>query len=97
MSQRTRLEQDDILAALASLEGWSLREDKLHRTFEFADFVEAMGFMMRAALVAERMDHHPEWSNVYKMVRVDLSTHSAGGITALDLALATEMSRLAGS
>ena len=82
--------------ALAQLPGWSLQGGKLHREFRFADFVEAFGFMSRVALVAEAMDHHPEWSNVYARVVVDLTTHDAGGLTGLDLDLARRMSELAG-
>ena len=82
--------------ALASLDGWELREGKLHREFVFANFVEAFGFMARAALVAERADHHPEWFNVYRTVRVDLTTHESGGVTERDTALARAMNELAG-
>ena len=66
------------------------------RLFRFADFSEAFGFMTRIALVAEKLDHHPEWFNVYKTVDVTLSTHDAGGVTALDVKLAETMNRLAG-
>ena len=83
--------------ALAELPAWQLRDGKLHREFIFADFVAAFGFMTRAALLAERMNHHPEWFNVYKKVRVDLTTHEAGGISQRDLKLAAAMDRLAES
>jgi 4a-hydroxytetrahydrobiopterin dehydratase len=66
------------------------------KTFKFKDFSEAFGFMARAALVAEKMDHHPEWTNVWNRVEVTLSTHSAGGLTELDLKLAEAMDRIAG-
>jgi 4a-hydroxytetrahydrobiopterin dehydratase len=79
---------------LAALEQWSLRSDKLYRKFVFADFVEAFGFMSRVALLAERMDHHPEWSNVYNRVEIYLTTHDAGGITERDFDLAQRISRL---
>ena len=79
---------------LAELEQWSLRSDKLYRKFVFADFVEAFGFMSRVALLAERMDHHPEWSNVYNRVEIHLTTHDAGGITERDFDLAQRISRL---
>jgi len=79
---------------LAELEQWSLRSDKLYRKFVFADFVEAFGFMSRVALLAERMDHHPEWSNVYNRVEIHLTTHDAGGITERDFVLAQRISRL---
>jgi 4a-hydroxytetrahydrobiopterin dehydratase len=84
--------------ALARLGGWSevAGRDAITRKFVFKDFNQAFGFMARAALVAEKMDHHPEWFNVYKTVEVTLSTHDAGGLTELDVKLAQEMNRLAG-
>jgi len=90
------LSDDAIAAGLATLPGWSRDGDTLARTFVFDDFVTAFGWMSSVALVAERMNHHPDWSNVYKTVVVALSTHDAGGITQLDLDLAGAMSRLAG-
>jgi 4a-hydroxytetrahydrobiopterin dehydratase len=94
----TKLDADEVAKrlALAELTGWTLCEGKLHRAYAFADFVEAFGFMASVALVAERMNHHPAWSNVWNTVVVDLTTHDAGGITAKDFALAAEMERLAG-
>jgi 4a-hydroxytetrahydrobiopterin dehydratase len=86
----------EIEARLGALPGWSVEAGKLHRAYKFADFVAAFGFMARAALIAEKMDHHPEWSNVWNRVVVDLTTHDAGGITEKDLALAAAMERLAG-
>jgi len=85
-------------AALGRLAGWQqvTGRDAITRTFTFADFNEAFGFMARAALVAEKMDHHPEWSNVYRTVTVTLSTHDAGGLTERDIALAEAMDRIAG-
>ena len=85
--------------ALATLKGWSevSGRDAITRKFVFKDFNQAFGFMTRAALIAEKMDHHPEWFNVYKNVEVTLSTHDAGGVTELDIKLATEMDKLAGS
>jgi 4a-hydroxytetrahydrobiopterin dehydratase len=84
--------------ALRNLSGWSEVQgrDAITRKFVFRDFNEAFGFMTRAALIAEKMDHHPEWFNVYKNVEVTLSTHDARGVTELDVKLATEMNRLAG-
>ena len=82
--------------ALASLDGWTVRDGKLHREFVFANFVEAFGFMARVALVAERSNHHPEWFNVYRTVRVDLTTHESSGITARDVDLARAMNEFAG-
>jgi 4a-hydroxytetrahydrobiopterin dehydratase len=90
-----KLDDATIRSELATLDGWAREGDKLRRTFEFADFVTAFGFMASAALVAERMNHHPEWFNVYRTVRVELATHDAGGITALDFELARAMSKLA--
>ena len=93
MSDRTVLPEADVRSRLP--EGWDVVDGKLHRTVEFANFVEAFGFMARAALVAERMNHHPEWSNVWNTVTVDLVTHSAGGITESDAELARALSELA--
>ena len=95
MAPPTKLTDADVTAQLASLPGWSRAGDKLARTFEFADFVAAFGFMAKVALVAERMNHHPEWFNVYRTVKVELATHDAGGITALDVELAKAMNALA--
>jgi 4a-hydroxytetrahydrobiopterin dehydratase len=84
-------------AALAKLSGWSEVEgrDAISRKFTFKDFSEAFGFMARAAMMAEKLDHHPEWFNVYNTVEVTLATHEAGGVTERDLQLAQEMNRLA--
>ena len=84
--------------ALRKLNGWSevSGRDAITRKFVFKDFNQAFGFMTRAALIAEKMDHHPEWFNVYKTVEVTLATHDAGGVTELDIKLATEMDKLAG-
>lgn len=94
MAKRDRLTEAQIQEALGTLEGWSLQDAKLHKTYKFADFVQAWGFMARAALIAEAMNHHPEWFNVYSTVRVDLSTHDAGGITLMDVELARKMESL---
>jgi 4a-hydroxytetrahydrobiopterin dehydratase len=93
----TPLDAHDVQRQLAALPGWTARGDRLVREYRFADFVEAFGFMASVALVAERMGHHPEWSNVWNTVRVELTTHDAGGITAADLALAAAMDQLAGA
>ena len=85
----------EIQAALDELGGWTEEAGKLHRRFEFADFSAAFGFMSRAALAAEKADHHPEWCNVYNRVDVWLTTHDAGGITERDLALARAMNAMA--
>ena len=92
-----QLTATEIETALSNLDGWALVEGRsaISKSFVFANFVEAFGFMSKAALVAEKMDHHPEWSNVYKTVDVVLTTHSAGGITELDTKLASSMDKLA--
>ena len=84
-------------SALAELSGWSetAGRDAIGRTFTFKDFNEAFGFMSRAALVAEKNDHHPEWRNVYRTVDVELATHDAGGVTQLDIDLARAMNAIA--
>lgn len=97
--RRTLMTEPEVGQALAELnkgesESWTIREGKLYREFEFRDFVEAFGFMTRAAMEAERLNHHPEWSNVYRRVVVYLTTHDAGGLTPLDFELATRMTRL---
>jgi len=79
---------------LDGVPGWSLVDGKLHREIRFTDFVEAFGFMSRVALVAESMNHHPEWFNVYNSVVVDLSTHDAGGVTQTDLKLAARINEM---
>src|ERR1700704_2511608 len=92
-----RLSAEARKSALAQLSGWSETpgREAIGRTFIFKDFNEAFGFMSRAALVAEKHDHHPEWRNVYKTVDVVLSTHDAGGLTAKDTALAEAMDKIA--
>ncbi len=90
------LSEPELAEALASLAGWSVEAGKLHKQFTFSDFIEAFGFMTRAAIVAETMNHHPEWFNVYNRVTVDLTTHDSGGITANDTDLAARMNAFAG-
>lgn len=94
-----KLDQAGRNDALGKLKGWSqaVGRDAITKKFVFRDFSQAFGFMTRVALVAEKMDHHPEWLNVYRNVEVTLSTHDAGGLTELDIKLAAEMDRLAGS
>lgn len=84
-------------AALSRLSGWAnaKSKDAIEKRFVFADFVEAFAFMTRVALVAERMDHHPEWANVYKTVDILLTTHDAGGVTLKDITLALEIEKAA--
>ena len=93
-----KLGADARKAALAKLDGWAevAGRDAIAKKFIFKDFNQAFGFMTRAALVAEKMDHHPEWFNVYSTVEVTLATHDAGGVTELDVKLAEAMDRLAG-
>jgi len=92
----TEAQRGDLLSPLFDT-GWSMTEDRdaITKRFEFRNFVEAFGFMTRAALHAERLDHHPEWFNVYRTVEVTLSTHDAGGLTELDVTLARKMDALA--
>jgi 4a-hydroxytetrahydrobiopterin dehydratase len=92
-----KLTGDARKAALSKLNGWSevTGRDAVSKKFVFKDFNEAFGFMARAALVAEKMDHHPEWFNVYKTVEVTLSTHDAGGLTERDVKLAEAMDKIA--
>ena len=78
----------ELKKALASLPGWSVVDGKLHKEYKFADFIHAFGFMATSALGIEKMEHHPEWFNVYNRVTVDLATHDAGGITSKDVELA---------
>jgi 4a-hydroxytetrahydrobiopterin dehydratase len=94
---RQKLDSTAISEKLAAVSSWEIDagETALSRTFKFADFSEAFGFMARAALVAEKIDHHPEWKNVYRTVDVRLTTHDAGGLTGLDFDLAIAMDRIA--
>lgn len=90
-----KLSTGEVEERLASLEGWSLADGKLHRQFKFPDFARAFGFMASAAIEADKLNHHPEWSNVYNKVTVHLVTHEAKGITELDFRLAQKMNELA--
>ena len=94
MSHPKALPPQDIEARLESRSGWNLEQGKLHRVFKFGSFVEAFGFMSQIAILAEKMDHHPEWSNVYSRVEVFLTTHDARGVTELDFELAAHMDRI---
>jgi 4a-hydroxytetrahydrobiopterin dehydratase len=95
MARPRKLMEAELGTALATLPNWRIADGKLHRELAFGDFVQAFGFMTEVALVAERMDHHPEWFNVYGTVRIDLTTHDTGGITSLDVALATHIDEIA--
>ena len=88
------LSSDEINAGLAGLPDWQREGEGIERTFSFDGFVEAFGFMSSVALLAERANHHPEWSNVYNRVHIRLTTHDAGGLTRRDLDLAGEIDRL---
>lgn len=91
-----KLKPEDIAAARSKLGGWSVEngEKELKRTFKFKDFSEAFGFMARVALLADKADHHPDWSNSYNKVEIVLSTHDAGGLTQKDVDLAEKISAL---
>lgn len=97
-----KMHDDEIQRALADLNNelttrWRIEAGKLHKEFKFANFVAAFGFMTQAAICAERMNHHPEWFNVYNRVTVDLTTHEANGITTRDFELAQQMETILGS
>jgi 4a-hydroxytetrahydrobiopterin dehydratase len=89
-----KLTEDEVQQHMSQLQGWSLKEGKLHRAFECKDFVAAFGNMTRVALVAESMNHHPEWFNVYNKVVIDLNTHSVSGISDLDFKLAAKINQI---
>ena len=96
---REKLSPQAVDEALKELDGWNVADGgaAIARTFDFRNFSEAFAFMTRAALAAEKMDHHPDWSNVYKTVEVKLSTHDRGGVTELYVKLARQMNRFAGN
>lgn len=88
------LSEEQIRDELKSLAGWTVKNGKLHREFTFGDFVQTFSFMTKVATHAEKMNHHPEWFNVYNRLTVDLMTHDAGGITTNDVELAKIMNSL---
>ena len=90
-----RLSQEEIDEQLKNIPGWSVVNEKLHKEFEFDSFNQAFGFMTRAAMEIEKMNHHPEWFNVYNKITIDLMTHDAGGITRNDVNLAKILDSLA--
>jgi 4a-hydroxytetrahydrobiopterin dehydratase len=94
--ERRKVEMSEVEGALAALPGWSVQEGKLAKNFKFGSFAEAMGWMVSVALYADKIDHHPDWSNVYNRVNVTLVTHDMGALSTLDLALAKRMEELAG-
>ncbi|MGO9641293.1 MAG: 4a-hydroxytetrahydrobiopterin dehydratase [Candidatus Acidiferrales bacterium] len=89
-----KLSEGELATALKGLPGWSVTQGKLHRVFEFKDFSAAFAFMTRVALAAETMNHHPDWSNSWNRVTIELVTHSAGGLTANDTGLAKRISEI---
>ncbi len=94
MAERKKLSDEEIGARMKEFPRWTVMNGKIHREFRFRDFVEAFGFMTRGALIAEAMNHHPDWSNVYNAVSVNLDTHDVGGISTLDFALAKKLDAL---
>lgn len=96
MSERKKLSEQEVDAALKSLKGWSVVNRKLHKEFTFKDFVRAFGFMSSVALIAEKMNHHPDWSNVYNKVVIELTTHDLGGISSFDIEFASKVDALTG-
>jgi len=93
----TKLSEKEVFAELEKLPGWSIAQGKLHRVFEFRDFRQAFAFMTGVALAAEAMNHHPDWSNSWNKVVIDLMTHSAGGLTKNDFELAGKIQQAFGS
>jgi len=91
-----KLDPEEVERRVTGLSGWELRDGKLHREYRFVDFASAFGFMSSLALVAERMDHHPEWFNVYSRVVIDLNTHDVGGLSEKDFEMAAAADRLSG-
>ncbi len=94
MAHATKLSEKQVETSLAGLERWQVQSGKLHREFKFRDFSEAWGFMARVALLAENMNHHPEWFNVWSTVRIDLSTHDVAGISNRDVEMAEKINAL---
>ena len=95
--EKRALTDAEIIEALNQLPGWAVEEGKLYKAYKFGSFAEALGWMVSAGIYADKIDHHPEWSNVYNRVQVHLVTHDLGVmISTLDIALAKEMDRLAG-
>jgi len=90
-----KLSDAEVDSALQDLIGWTVAQGKLHREYQFPDFIHAFGFMTTSALAIEKMNHHPEWFNVYNRVTVDLTTHDAGGITSKDVELAKLLDTIA--
>lgn len=96
MSALQALSTEDIEVALQTLPGWSVKTNKLHKEWKFLNFEEAFGFMTRVALVAERMNHHPDWFNTYNVLIIDLYTHTKNAITLLDIQMALNVEKIVG-
>jgi 4a-hydroxytetrahydrobiopterin dehydratase len=94
MGEPKQLSDQELATALKPLSGWTVASGKLHKEFKFKDFVQAFGFMSSVALIAEGMNHHPDWSNVYNKVVIDLKTHDLGGITSFDVEFAARVEKL---
>ena len=94
MARPSKLDDETIRQRLESLPGWGFRDGQIFREFQFEDFRQAFSFMTALALFAEKLDHHPDWSNVYNRVRIAMSTHDAGGVTDLDFRFAEEANGL---
>ena len=92
---RPKLSEAELTSALSGLPGWSVQDGKLHRQLKFRDFIHAFGFMATSALAIEKKNHHPEWSNVYNRVTIDLVTHDSAGITNADVELARTLDEIA--
>ncbi|MGH9922863.1 MAG: 4a-hydroxytetrahydrobiopterin dehydratase [Nitrososphaerales archaeon] len=90
-----KLSESEIKKEMETLKGWKIVDGKLNRTFEFADFNEAFGFMTRVAMEVEKLNHHPEWFNVYNRVKIELVTHDVGGLSNFDFKLASIINRIA--
>ena len=89
-----KLSEEEITRQVANLDGWEVVNGKVNKTFKFDDFIQAFGFMTRVAMEAEKMNHHPEWFNVYNTVRIDLVTHDVGGISNYDIKLAKSIDKI---
>ena len=94
MTRSARFDADQVARRAGEVPDWACSAESLRLKIEFGSFVEAFGFMSSVALIAERMDHHPNWSNVYNTVEIELNTHDAGGVTELDFELATAIDKL---
>ncbi len=94
MGERKKLSKQELAVSLKSLRGWTVVKGKLHKEFKFKNFVQSFGFMSSVALIAEGMNHHPEWFNVYNKVIIDLTTHDLGGISSFDIEFAKKVNKL---